>query len=454
MDTIAAISTALGNGGIGIIRMSGDKCFDILDKIFVPKNKSKKIEGYKMKYGNIISPENKEIIDEVLVSYFFNPKSYTTEDMCEINSHGGTVVTKKILELCIENGARLAEPGEFSKRAFLNGRIDLSQAEAVIDLINAKTNKEAKESVKQLTGALANNINNIKKQLMDIMVNIEASIDYPEYDVEEVTNLTALQILADVNNKLINLENTFDNGKIIKQGIKVAIIGRPNAGKSSLLNLMLREERALVTEIEGTTRDSIEEYINIDGIPIKIIDTAGIRQTSDVIEKLGIDKAKNIAEDADLVIAIFDATKELEKEDEEILSLIKNKKNIILLNKIDKDKNILKENEIIKKQKYIEISAKENIGIDNLYKEISNLFNLGEIEADDSLLITNIRHKELIKNSRNNILQAIEAINSGMPIDIIQINIKDAWDSLGEITGETVSENIINEIFSKFCLGK
>ena len=299
--------------------MSGKDSFKILDKIFKPKFKNNidKIKGYTIKYGNIV--DGGEIIDEVLVSYFKSPKSYTTEDMCEINSHGGNVILRKILEICLKNGADLAEPGEFTKRAFLNGRIDLLQAESVIDIIEAKSEKEAKTGINQLKGILSNEISKIKKQILDVMVNIEVSIDYPEYDVEDVTNKQIMDMLTNVEKDLIKLENSFDEGKILKEGIKTAIIGRPNAGKSSLLNTMLKEDRAIVTEVEGTTRDTIEEFINIKGIPLKLIDTAGIREAKDEVEKIGIEKSREIAKEADLVIAIFDRSKELNSEDLEIL---------------------------------------------------------------------------------------------------------------------------------------
>ena len=296
--------------------MSGDKCFEVLNKIFVPKTPKniEEIPGYTIKYGNIV--ENDEIVDEVLVSYFKEPKSYTTENMCEISSHGGVVVMRKILELCLKNGANLAEPGEFTKRAFLNGRIDLLQAESVIDIINSKTEKEAKTSIKQLEGVLSKKINDIKKYIMDVMVNVEVSIDYPEYDVEEVTNSQIKEMLVKVEDLLVKLEKSFDEGKLLKEGVKTAIIGRPNAGKSSLLNAILREDRAIVTEFEGTTRDTIEEFVNIAGIPLKLIDTAGIRENAnDEIEKIGIAKSKEIAKNADLVIAIFDSSKEFTEED-------------------------------------------------------------------------------------------------------------------------------------------
>ena len=460
METIAAISTAMGNGGIGIIRMSGKETFQILSKIFKnSKNKELKIEqikGYTIQYGYIIDNETNEKIDEVLVSFFKNPKSYTREDMCEINSHGGMVVEKKILELCLKNGAILAEPGEFTKRAFLNGRIDLSQAESIMDLINSKTEKEAKASINQLEGDLSNKIKEIRHDLLDVMADIEAHIDYPEYDIEEVTNKKVLDILDIVNKKLENLKDSFRSGKILKEGIKTAIIGRPNAGKSSLLNRILKEERAIVSEIEGTTRDTIEEFITIKGIPLKIIDTAGIRKTSDTIEEIGVKKALNIANEAELILAIFDNTKEINQEDLEILNLIKDKNAIILLNKIDVgDLNLDKRNELLStNKKIIKISAKVGSGIEELYKEIERMFQIEGLETGGETIITNIRHKNQIELTIKNINEAKMAVLNNLPIDIISISIKQSLEELGKITGQNVSEDIINEIFSKFCLGK
>ena len=454
--TIVAISTASGNGGIGIIRLSGRQSFEIIDKIFIPKNKSKNIKGYTMKYGNIVNPKNNEIIDEVLVSYFVAPKSYTTENMCEINSHGGTVVEKRILELCLQNGAELAEPGEFTKRAFLNGRIDLSQAEGIIDLINSKTEMEAKESINQLEGNLSKKIKNIEQKMLDIMVNIEVTIDYPEYDVEEVTNSEALKNLNEIHSLLKELENSFNKGKIIKDGIKTVIIGKPNAGKSSLLNSLLKEDRAIVSDIAGTTRDTIEEYLNIDGVPLKLIDTAGIRDTENTIEKIGVEKSKKLVNDADLIIAIFDISGILDEDDRKIIELIRDKKAIILLNKVDvlKDNNQM-EKEINKLNKpVIKISAKEEMGLENLYDEIKKMFELNEISSNNEILITNERHKNQIIKAKQNILDAVETVRNNMPVDIISIYINQAMEDLGEITGVNVSENIINEIFAKFCLGK
>ena len=435
--------------------MSGKNCFKILNKIFVQKNKKdiEEIPGYTIKYGHIKN-KNNEIVDEVLVSYFKEPKSYTTENMCEINSHGGNIVMKQILELCIENGAELAEPGEFTKRAFLNGRIDLSQAEAVIDVINAKTKIETKESINQLQGYLSKRISNIRKKLIDMMVDIDANIDYPEYDLEDVSYNKATQELTDIYNDLNKLEKSFDNGKIIKNGIKVAIIGKPNAGKSSLLNAMLKEERAIVTEYEGTTRDTIEEFLEIDGIPIRIIDTAGIRNAKDEVERIGIKKAKEVAETADLIIAIFDITKKLDEEDKKILDIIGNKKSIIVLNKIDLVDKVNIPEEILKYENIIEMSALNKQGIEEMYNKSAEIFKFNDIEEDNSFIITNIRHKELIKKANKNIEDAINTLKNNLPIDIISINIKDDLENLGNITGENVSENIINEIFKKFCLGK
>ena len=436
--------------------MSGEKCFDVLNKIFKPKKQEsvENIKGYTIKYGHIV--ENKEIIDEVLVSYFKAPRSYTTENMCEINTHGGNIVIRKILDLCLKNGANLAEPGEFTKRAFLNGRIDLLQAESVIDVINAKSEKEAKTGIKQLEGVLSRKIKEIKQEILDVMVNVDVSIDYPEYDVEDVTSSQISNMLDSVQNKLEILEKSFDNGKLIKEGIKTAIIGKPNAGKSSLLNAILKEDRAIVTEYEGTTRDTIEEFVNIEGVPLKLIDTAGIRDAKDEVEKIGIKKSKEIANDADLVIAIFDSSKELTVEDEEILNIIKNKKSIILLNKADLN-SVLTENDAKFKEiteNVIKISALNGVGLEKLYNLISKMFSLEEINVDNDVIVTNLRHKNLISKAIEHVKKAKNTVQENMPIDIIAIFIKDILEDLGNITGEVVTDDIINEIFSKFCLGK
>lgn len=436
--------------------MSGQLCFEVLDKMFIPKNKQsiEEIKGYTIKYGNIV--DNGEVIDEVLVSYFKAPKSYTMENMCEINSHGGNIIVKKILELCLKNGAELAEPGEFTKRAFLNGRIDLVQAESVIDIINAKSEKEVKTGIKQLEGLLSKEIAEIKQEIMDVMINIEVSIDYPEYDVEDVANAEITDMLDSVKKKLERLERSFDNGKVIKEGIKTAIIGKPNAGKSSLLNAILKEDRAIVTEYEGTTRDTIEEFVNINGIPLKLIDTAGIRETKDEVEKIGIAKSRETANAADLIIAIFDASKEIDEEDLEVIDFIKNKKAIIILNKMDLKAKIDENNENLKKLSgnIIKISALKNIGIDKLYEKITEMFNLNEINLDNENVITNVRQKNLITKAIENVKKAKKTIEQKMPIDIVAIFIKDILEDLGKITGEVVTEDIIEEIFANFCLGK
>ena len=436
--------------------MSGDRCFDVLNKIFKPKKEEniENIKGYTIKYGVIV--DNESIIDEVLVSYFKAPKSYTTENMCEINTHGGNIVIRKILELCLKNGANLAEPGEFTKRAFLNGRIDLLQAESVIDVINAKSERELNTGIKQLEGVLSKKIKDIKQEILDVMVNVDVSIDYPEYDVEDVTNKQILDMLDSVQAKLENLEKSFDNGKLIKEGIKTAIIGKPNAGKSSLLNAILKEDRAIVTEYEGTTRDTIEEFVNIEGIPLKLIDTAGIRDAKDEVEKIGIAKSKEIAKEADLVIAIFDSSKELSEEDIEILNIIKNKKSIILLNKADLN-SVLNENDSRFKNitdNVLKISALNGNGLEELYSVIAKMFSLNEINIDNDVIITNLRHKNLISKAIENVKKARNTVEENMPIDIIAIFVKDILEDLGNITGEFVTDDIINEIFSKFCLGK
>lgn len=453
MSTIAAISTAPGNAGIGIVRLSGKDSFNILKSIFCPKN-SGEVKGYTIKYGHIVDSK-KKLIDEVLVSFFVAPKSYTGENMCEINSHGNNIVLKKILQECIDNGAVLAEPGEFTKRAFLNGRIDLLQAESVIDVINSKSELERKAAVKGLEGDLSKELKQIKSEILDILTDLEASIDYPEYDIEEKTTSEILNESQKIKEKLEKLEESFETGKILRDGVSVAIVGKPNTGKSSLLNKMLKEDRAIVTDIEGTTRDTIEEFINIKGILFKIIDTAGIRKADNEIEQIGIDKSKKAIREADLIIDILDITKEISKEDLEILECIRNKNSIILLNKTDlKDNKIKKEDLYEYSKEIIEVSVKNNDGIEKIYDKMAEMFNVNMISTENTSIITNIRHKEAIKAAKNSINKVAEVIKDEMPTDITAIYFKEAIGEINKITGENVTDDIINEIFSKFCLGK
>jgi len=453
MSTIVAISTAPGNAGIGIVRLSGKDSINIVKKIFCP-TKDGEIKGYTIKYGNIVDSKN-EVIDEVLVSFFIAPKSYTGENMCEINSHGNNIVLKRILELCIHNGAVLAEAGEFTKRAFLNGRIDLLQAESVIDIINSKSELERKAAIKGLEGHLSKELKKIKAKILDILTDVDASIDYPEYDIEERTNIEILKEAEIISKKLTKLEDSFERGKILRDGVSVAIVGRPNAGKSSLLNKILKEDRAIVTDIEGTTRDTIEEFVNIKGIPFKMIDTAGIRKADNEIEKIGIDKSKKALREADLVIAIFDMSKELLEEDVNILNSIKERNSIILLNKKDLETSNINKVELKEYcSNILEISIKNNEGIEEIYEKMAEMFSINELATENTSIITNIRHKEAIKSAKDNIIKAVEVINNMMPIDITAIYFKQAIEEINKITGENVTDDIINEIFSKFCLGK
>lgn len=449
MKTIAAIATSMGSGGIGIIRISGDEALNIINRVFVPVKKGE-IKPFTLKLGQIID-ENKNVIDQVLVSYFKAPKSYTGEDVCEINCHGGHIAVNRVLELVLQNGATLAEGGEFTKRAFLNGKLDLTQAEAVIDLINSKSEREGKASIKQLEGKLGDEIRGIKDEIIGLLADIEANIDYPEYeDIEDVRREKIENILIKQINKLKQLEESFESGKILKNGIMTAIVGKPNVGKSSLLNMLLKEERAIVTEIAGTTRDTIEECVTIKGITLRLIDTAGIRETADVVENIGVEKSKNALKNAELVLFLLDGSKGFLAEDEEILQEIGDKNHIILINKIDlENKNIELNNPNI-----VRISAKTGEGIKELEEKIEEMFNLKKLETENEFIVTNIRHKDLLNKARNGLIQAKETVVNGLPIDMISINIQIAIESLGEILGESVSEDVLNKIFEKFCVGK
>ena len=454
--TIAAIGTALSNSGISIIRISGKDSLSIINKIFKTNHE---IEPNTIVFGKIL--KNNEFIDNVLLSYFKAPHSYTGEDVCEINCHGGTQITRQILEIVLENGARLAEPGEFSKRAFLNGKMDLSQAEAVINLINAKTQTETRIAAKNLEGNLSKKIIELREELVELMAKIEVSVDYPEYDYEEVEPDSIVNLLDKKINEINNILKTYEHGKYIKNGVNVAILGKPNVGKSSLLNNLANYDKAIVTDIPGTTRDIVEETINLGDIVLNISDTAGIRDTDDIIEKIGVEKSLKILEEMDLVIYIINGQDGISKEDFEILSKIQNKglKYILAINKIDvaqKDvlNAILKEIKQNKLNDPVFISVQENEGIENLKNEIIKLFNSNDLDYVHELIITNERHKNLLKKSVDYLYDAKKEISLGQPIDIVSIYVKKATKTLGEIIGADVTEDIISKIFEKFCLGK
>ena len=446
-DTIVAISTTVGVGAISIVRLSGPESLEIVSKVFTKD--LTKVETHTIHYGYI--KNNDEVIDEVLISVMKSPKTFTREDVVEINCHGGISTTSKVLELLLNNGARLAEPGEFTKRAFLNGRIDLLEAEATMDLISSKSETARKLSINTLTGETSNLIKNLRNKLIQIISNIEVNIDYPEYeDVEELTNDKILPSINNFREDLINIINKSEDSKTIKEGIKVGIIGKPNVGKSSLLNSLIEEEKAIVTDIPGTTRDIVEGTIILGGIILNIVDTAGIRDTIDIVEKIGVEKSLSVAENSDLVIFILNNNEEISSEEKELLLKLKDKKMIIVVNKIDLenklDKSILDD--------YVEISVKEGIGIDKIKDKIKTLFNLGEIETSDLTYLSNARSISLLHKSLKNIDEAINEINSGSPIDIVEFSLKDAWNNLGEITGEVYTDELLDELFSRFCLGK
>lgn len=457
-DTIAAISTAPGEAGIGIVRMSGEKSFQIAQKIFRASSGKSfyELRNRGIHHGFIIDPKTNQKMDEVLVSKMKAPYTYTTEDIVEINCHGGMIAVKRTLELLLRNGARLAQPGEFTKRAFLNGRIDLSQAEAVMDLVSAKTDRGMDVALEQLEGSLSHQIREIREIMIHMLAHIEASIDYPEYDIEEVTYDTLLENAKKVREKIQRLLETSDTGKILREGLNTVIIGKPNVGKSSLLNALLKEGRAIVTDVPGTTRDIIEEYINIRGIPLKIIDTAGIRETKDVIEKIGVDKSKEFMEKADLILFLLDVSQELSKEDELLIDLVQNKKAIILFNKMDLDARVSLESlkNRFQGKPIIEISALKGEGLERLENEIVEMVYGEQISIENNGLVTNVRHKNLLENALKSITITIDTIEKKIPLEFISVDLKDCWDYLGQVTGDTVSEDIIDQIFSNFCIGK
>jgi tRNA modification GTPase len=457
-DTIAAISTAVGEAGIGIVRLSGKDAIKIANNIFRGINNKTLLdaENRKMVYGHIIDNRNDEIIDEVLIVSMKEPHTYTRENVVEIYCHGGIIPVRKILELLLYNGARLAEPGEFTKRAFLNGRLDLSQAEAVIDIIKAKTDKSFQVSMDQLEGGLSKKVEVIRDTVLSMLAHVEVTIDFPEDDIEEVTYEELEENANRVISEIKKLLSTADRGKILRDGINTVILGKPNVGKSSLMNALLRENRAIVTDIPGTTRDIIEEHLNIDGIPLRIIDTAGIRETEDLVERIGVDRAKETIESADLIIAVFDISTDLTEEDYNIIDLIKGRKTLVLLNKTDLPKKYSEDRlrELLEGVDIISASVINEVGLDVLEDSIKEMFYSGEIELDSSVVVTNLRHKNQLEKALVNMESALNDIRAQVPLDCIEVDLRDCWENLGEILGETIGEDILDKIFAEFCIGK
>lgn len=454
-DTVAAVATAMGEGGIGIVRISGERALEILNKVFCSVKKSP-VENRKLTYGFVEDNFTGEKIDEVMAVYMKAPHSYTAEDVVEIQCHGSIVSLRKILALVLKNGARLAEPGEFTKRAFLNGRLDLSQAEAVIDLIKAKSDKTFDVALSQLEGSFSKKIKEIRADLVDILVNITVNIDYPDEDIEVITYENLISGLAAVKTKVDSMLATADTGRILREGLNIAIIGKPNVGKSSLMNALLRETRAIVTEIPGTTRDTIEEALTIRNIPVKLTDTAGIRHTDDVIEKIGIEKSKESFNKADLIIFMVDNARPLDDEDREIIEYIGDRKVIVIINKTDLESR-LNRNEIEEKLPgaiIIEAAVAKDQGISILEDEIEKLVFDGRVKQNDSMMVTNVRHKALLEEASSALKDASSMAEAGEALEFLEIDVNRAYEALGEIIGEAVNENIINEVFARFCLGK
>ena len=455
-DTIAAIATAMGNSGIGIVRISGDEAVEIADRIFKLKGGKEKLADQKshtIHYGFVCDGE--EVIDEVLVMLMKGPRSFTAEDTVEIDCHGGMLVTRRILEAVLKAGARLADPGEFTKRAFLNGRIDLSQAEAVIDVINAKNEYALKSSVGQLRGSVSKRIKDLREKIIFEIAFIESALDDPEHISLDGYGVKLMNIVEDMSLELCKLIKSSSNGRVVSEGVKTVILGKPNAGKSSLMNVLVGEDRAIVTDIAGTTRDILEEHIYLQGISLNVVDTAGIRDTDDVVEKIGVTRAMSAAEDADLIIYVVDGSRALDENDYQIMEFIKDRKAVVLLNKSDLEQ-VVSIDEIMEKSGHavIAISAKKESGIDKLEEEIKSLFYEGEIDFNDQVMITNVRHAQALREAYDSILMVKRSIEDEMPEDFYSIDLMNAYEKLGLIIGESVEDDLVNEIFSKFCMGK
>lgn len=457
-DTIAAISTPPGEGGIGIVRISGDEAIEIADKLYSMGKKSLADQDtHTIHYGKVVNPKTGDIVDEVMVSVMRAPKTYTREDVVEINSHGGILVVNKVLQVVLNNGARLAEPGEFTKRAFLNGRIDLSQAEAVMDMIRAKTDRAMHVAVDQLDGQMARLIRDLRQKILDTLAQVEVNIDYPEYDdVEEMTSQLLEDKAREVKADIQKLLETAQQGKILREGLATAIIGRPNVGKSSLLNTLLRQDKAIVTDVAGTTRDVIEEYVNVKGVPLKLIDTAGIRETDDEVERIGVDRSRQAIQQADLILLVFNQSEKLTAEDVALIEATKGQNRIILLNKTDLDQqlNVDKLSQLIANDPIVGTSMMTQAGMDELQNKIAELFFSGQTGERDATYVSNTRHIALLEEAEDALSEVLNGIALDMPVDLVQIDMRRAWDLLGEITGDSVQDELITKLFSQFCLGK
>lgn len=458
-DTIAAISTPKGEGAIHIVRLSGDEALTIIDKVYRQgKKKLSMVDSHTIHYGHIVDPKTEQVLDEVMVSVMRAPKTYTREDIVEINCHGGIVVVNKVLQLLLREGARLAEPGEFTKRAFLNGRIDLSQAEAVIDIITAKTDRSMSMAIQQLDGRLSTLIKALRDDIFEVLGEVEVNIDYPEYDDVEIVTTQKLKDCALKTKKELNrLLATAEQGKILRDGLSTAIIGRPNVGKSSLLNDLLREEKAIVTNIAGTTRDVIEEYANIHGVPLKLIDTAGIRDTDDVVEQIGVEKSRQALQTADLILLLLNQSEPLTSLDEELLTISRDMDRMVIFNKCDLESKLTEDDirPFLKEEETVyRISIKEHAGLDEMGEEISQRFFNGELNDSGEMYLSNTRHIHLLEQASEAMDEVLQSIELGMPIDLSQVDMVRAWQLLGEITGETVQDELLDQLFSQFCLGK
>lgn len=458
-DTIAAISTPMGEGAIAIVRLSGDEAFIIADKLFQGVGGKRLIDvaSHTIHYGHLVDPKKDEIVEEVMVSVMKGPKTFTKEDVVEINCHGGIVSVNRVLQLVLNNGARLAEPGEFTKRAFLNGRIDLSQAEAVMDLIRAKTDRAMNVALGQMEGRLSKLINRLRQEILETLAHVEVNIDYPEYDdVEEMTHNLLLSKASNVREEIKKLLQTSQQGKILREGLSTVIVGRPNVGKSSLLNSLVHENKAIVTDIPGTTRDVIEEYVNVRGVPLRLLDTAGIRETEDIVERIGVERSRQVLKEADLLLLVLNYSDELTVEDENLFKAVEGMDVIVIINKTDLPQKIdlNRVNELSKAHKIVTTSLLEDRGVDELEEAISSLFFAGSLEASDMTYVSNSRHIALLNQALNSIEEAINGVESGIPIDIVQIDFTRTWELLGEIIGESVHESLIDQLFSQFCLGK